>query len=223
MRLSLKTIEICRRKYGKGDFYGFDQMNEFLLEDLVQEDVESDFEELLQNGILEVSEDEIHFNALGHHIFNMMITPEQYIVIENGAKKMSIRIYVRNAYYLCVIEDQNIRDYDDYNKYKVKLLPDLNLVVGAFVHGLNVNGTSTMENNDISIRGKAWNKGREVHAEMEINGYYDQETVCYQRKEIENGLTKCQEEAESDVSELVNALTKWLFDKIAVINESEVC
>lgn len=46
MRLSLRAIALCERKFGKGIFCGFEQINRSVLDDISEENVRQDFDEL---------------------------------------------------------------------------------------------------------------------------------------------------------------------------------
>ena len=107
MKLSLRTIELCRMKFGKGIFKGFELNPVYNISSLSEEDVQKDFDILLNNEILEVN-DRVQIIALGQHIFNMMVAPEQFIYIDNEIKKIHTRVYLKIAFYLCVIEDKKI-------------------------------------------------------------------------------------------------------------------
>ncbi len=229
MRLSLKAIELCRTKFGKGEFCGFEQNEESVIDPMLQEVTSRDFDELTQNGIIDITDDNIHISALGQHIFYMMLEPEQYIMLDNEADNKRVRIYIRNTYYLCVIEDKKVKSKDEYNRYIFKLLPKLDLVVGAFVHALHRkdNYASLKNDNDnikqdISIIGKAWNTERNEISQITIQGNYENGAIHYQMIEEIEGVESKPKNFETETSELVNMLTKWTFDKISAMNESEV-
>lgn len=221
MRLSLKAIELCRTKLGKGAFCGFEQKEDAVSDTLSQEELSRDFDELTQNGIIDITDGNIHFSALGQHIFNMMLLPEQYIMLYNAADNKCVRIYIRNTYYLCVIEEKN-------EKLIFKLLPKLDLVVGAFVHALHRKDNHVpfeKDNNhigkDLLITGKAWNKERNEISIITIQGNYENGAIHYQMVEEAGGVVSTAGNFETETSELVNMLTKWMFDKISAINKSE--
>lgn len=230
MRLSLRAIELCRIKFGKGVFVGFESIDESILSGISEVDARRDFDELTQNGIIDFIDDDIHISALGQHIFNMMLEPEQYIMLDNTADNICARIYIRNTYYLCVLEDKKVKSNDVYDRYIFELLPRLDLLVGSFAYVLHRNkkhmsvadGNRQVEQ-DIRIVGKAWNKDRKIISEIMICGKYHMDAIQYQMVEQIDGVETKVKELESETSELVNKLTKWMFEKISAINENEVC
>lgn len=220
MRLSLRALELCCTKFGKGSFYGFEQTGESALNGITEEDAAKDFDELLQNGIISVMGDDIHISALGHHIFNMMITPEQCIILDNETIGICVRIYIRNAYYLCVMENKNIESTDSYDRYIFDLLPRLDMIVGAFVYILH--NTKNSEKQNVRIIGKAWDEERNVISEFTAEDVICQSgTACCNIDEESNGTKKETEKFEDEVSALINKLTMWMFGNISAIYEKE--
>lgn len=69
----------------EGEFCGFEQNEESVLDTMPQEVTSRDFDELTQNGIIDITDGNIHISALGQHIFYMMLEPEQYIMLDNEA------------------------------------------------------------------------------------------------------------------------------------------
>ena len=231
MKLSLRAIELCRRKWGKGLFYGFENIDKSILESVSKEKVREDFDVLTQNGIIDFCDGEIHISALGHHIFNMMHEPEQYITLSNEVNGICVRVYIRDAYYLCVIADKTIKEDDEDGRYIIKLLPKLDFVIGSFVHALYCEEKRTLERGDmrketkqdIQIEGKSWNKNGEVISEIMILGNYQLDGVYWKSIEKFEGYEYKKEEFEGEISQLVNEVTKWLFQKISIVNKKEVC
>ena len=220
MRLSLRAIQLCQMKFGKGRFYGFEQMDEADLEHISEEDAKQDFNELIQNGIIDTSNDSIHISALGQHIFNMMLEPEQYIILDNKASNVCIRVYIRNTYYLCIIENKKVKTDYDYDRYILELLPTLELVIGAFTYALQDNDVKQTQQ-DIRIEGKAWKKDRKNCSEIEICGKYENEKIYGQIVEQKEDAENRKSEFESEISELINQLTVWMFGNILAMNEKE--
>lgn len=230
MKLSLSAIALCRLKINKGNLYGFEQVSESILDNLSEERIKQDLDDMIQNGLIVFSDDDIHISALGHHIFGMMSEPEQYVMLENIANKICIRIYIRNAYYLCIIEDWKESESRKSDRFVFELLPKMDLVIGSFVYALYYDEKLTLHESDINngieekivIRGNAWDKNRKEISEIIMRGHYLQDTIYYQKNETIDGCKGKTVEKDSDVSELINTLTEWLFDKISVFDESEM-
>ena len=223
MKLSKKAIELCRMKLGNRGICGFEYMQDISLYDISEESAKRDFYKLMESGMIDCSGDKIHISALGQHIFNMMSEPEQYVMLENTVNCICARLYIRNCYYLCVIEDKKIESDEEYDKYTFELLPRLDLVVGLFAYVLHHDeNTETLDSKDgrqvlqdIRIIGKAWDKGRKIISENELCGNYHNEEIHYKIKDEINGNV---EVMKSDTCELINKLTGWMFEKIALSN-----
>lgn len=157
----------------------------------------------------------------------MMLTPEQYIMLNNEIDDICVRVYIRNTYYLCVIEDKKIKSDIEYDRFKLKLLPRLDLVVGSFVYALHRHEViESVERDDgkheIYIIGKAWDKARKIISEITIEGKYQNQDISYKMIEQTKGFARKTEESKSDESEFINKITKWLFEEIAIAYENEV-
>lgn len=215
MQLSLKTIELCRRKLGEKILCGFEQYTDLVKQEISVEDGEKAFNELVENELINLSEENIRLNALGQHILNMMANPDQFIMIENMSSNIIVRIYIRNVYYLSVVERVGAQTDDDESKISVNLLPTFNQVVGAFAFSLSLENEAGISNNDrgydFHITGKAWDEDRNVISDYSINGNYENENIRYQTVTDNKPGT----ETESDVSTLINYLTTWMFDRIS--------
>ena len=205
MNLSQRAIALCTIKYGKGELTGFENIDENILNNLTEEEEERVIKELAEAEFLESTEDVIHLGALAHHLLNMMIDPELYIRIDNDLNGAAVTVYIRNAYYLCVIEDKNITRADDSAKYTIDLLPRLDLVVGAFTYALGSTGDD-LEGKDINdclkITGTAWDKERTMVSEL---------------------ILPDSNSAENDISNLINTATMWMLENIAAtVQEAEI-
>lgn len=223
MRLSLRALELCRIKLNKGIFCGFQEVNTSILDGISEESARRDFDELTRNGVISLSDGNVHISPLGQHIFHMMLEPEQYIMVNYIGNCVCVRIYIRDAYYLCVMEDKAVTSEDDYSRYTLELLPKLELVVGSFVYALERDETRTLaQANDsrsaesgICIIGKAWNQNREMSSKLTIFGDYHGKNIRYQAAES-------LDEIECEPSELINKLTGWMFENISATIQSEV-
>ena len=198
MRLSLDAIKLCERKFGKGDFVGFEHGETPDTSQLSEADGVRVFEELAQACFIEYETD-MHINALGQHIFSMMYEPDQYFYLENKRNGRRLRIYLRNAYYLCILEENGIEETQ--TMYRFKLLPTLELVVSAFAYGLRESteqkdGVEQSKPGDwkkeILLDGKAWNRGEQTEE-----------------------LHLADLEAYTDCTDLINAVTTWMFRNMA--------
>lgn len=226
MRLSLRALELCRVKFGKGYFCGFEQPDETLLDGLTEESVRQDFEELSQNEMLAFTDGGVHISALGQHILNMMLSPEQYIMLDNEAVGLRVRFYFRNTYYLCVIEDKSVTSDDSYERYTLQLLPRLEQVIGSFVYALLPNRTLEQREDEITGQAvwgvcRAWDKERTLVAERTIWGNWHGENIQYEVVESVNGVEGQPQTADSDVSEFTNQLTRWLFLQLSAAYQRE--
>jgi len=210
MDLTLKVMELCKNKFGKGNFYGFDFGNNDLSVSLSQEELQTVFDALVENELVDNSDEGVHFTPLAHHIFNMMVNPEQVVIITNHVSNMITRIYFRNTYYLYVMENK------EDESVKLELLPMLDQVVGAFVYALNLENKKTNEQyiNDFEIEGKSWKENREIASELAICGNYQLEKVIYQIS-LTKGNKNKKEEREEELSNLINSITYWLFNAVS--------
>lgn len=223
MRLSLRALELCRTKLNKGVFCGFQEVDTSILDGISEESSRRDFDELTRNGVISLSDGNVLISPLGQHIFHMMLEPEQYIMVDYMGNCECVRIYIRDAYYLCVMEDKSVTSEDDYSRYTLELLPRLELVVGSFVYALQQDEMRTLtQTNDsrptdpgIRIIGKAWNQNKEVSSKLTIFGNYKGKNIRYQSTE---GL----DEIECEPSELINKLTGWMLENISATIQSEV-
>lgn len=211
MKLSLSTIALCRMKYGKGLFYGFEQLKENIFDELSEVEMRKDFEQLTKEGMIGLYSDDIHITALGQHIFNMMLEPEQYILLKNEINEICIRMYIRNVYYLCVIQDSKLKKEEEYI---LKLLPRLELVSGSFTYVLYPNEKENVipdkfDSENIVILRKTWDKNRKISSEIKILGRYCKEGIFY--RIMKNGEESVKK---SEISDLINVLVKWTFKPI---------
>lgn len=222
MRFSLRAIEICRQRLGKDRLVGFDRSNRSILDEIKEDDVEKDFDELLKNGILDIEGEEPRITPLGQLLFNMMSAPEQFIKVENRVNDSIVRIYIRNTYYLCVIENKKVTESDSYDRFIFDLLPYLDLVVGAVAFGIQQDGEITNRNDggmaDIEIEKIAWDEENEIETHAIDYGNYKDDG-------IECTITDDDEETcvvQKEASELVNGITHWIFNKLKETESREV-
>ena len=220
MRLSWKTLELCKVKFGKGNFYGFEKIADDIVDNISEEELGQAFSELTENEFLNQENAHIHFSALGQHIFNMMLEPEQYIMVENKVDDMRARLYIRDTYYLCVMNDASLSPDGKTESYIIELLPYLDLVVGSFVHTLNHSegGMPARESEDVSdicIVGKSWDKNREEVSQITVAGNYCEEGICCQISEWNQDKKVVQRDVVGENCELINWLTSWLFKQIS--------
>lgn len=225
MNLSFMAIEICREKFGKGELCGFEQSKKPDIDSISEEDAVRVFDELLQSEMVTLDNDDIHISALGHHIMNMMIEPEVLIMLENLCLHLQINIYIRNAYYLCVVEEKHTEADGESGRLSVDLLPGFKQVIGAFVYALYREDKMESQENfdikrpehDIRIIGRAWDKDRRISSEMTVYGNYHNNSIRCHLVEEMDGMEHKVEDVEYEVSVLVNRLTSWMFDKVSVI------
>ena len=209
MKLSVTAMELCADKFGKGKLYGFDHKSS--AETITQEEAAHIYDELVQSEMIVISEEGVHISALGQHILHMMITPEQYIMLENKVLDLNMKLYFKDAYYLCLLENKA-----GSGKFTVDLLPGLKEVVSAFVFALYREDQSPAEQkDDIHVTARAWNKDRISVSEMEIHGSYLDGNIRYSLNEISKTSSEETNGLMCPVSEFVNNLTKWLFARLS--------
>lgn len=210
MDLSLKVMELCKNKFGKGDFYGFDFDSNDLLGSMSEEEFQEVFDVLAGNELIEITDEGVHFTALAHHFFNMMINPEQVVIITNHVSDMITRVYFRNTYYLYILENKADKSV------RLDLMPMLDQVVGAFVSALHLEAKNAknQNENDFEVEGKSWTMDRNLVSELAITGKYLPEKVSYQIS-LTKGENNKKEEREEELSNLVNDITYWLLNAIS--------
>ena len=229
MELSLGAIAICSRKYGKGPLCGFGTNIEGDVDTITAEAMQRIYDELVANELIVLSEEEVHVSALGQHILNMMISPELFVMLENRIRKVNLKIYIRNAYYLCILEQGNDTDPAAESKIRLELLPGLKEVVSAFAYALYREPESIADRNrqapavnteqksgcDISVAEKAWDKNRLLFSEAVMYGVYDGEEIHYEAAEDMRGRKTKTAGLKCTVSEFVNSITRWVFDRLS--------
>ncbi len=193
MKLSKRAIALCRMKYGKGELTGFEDIDNSILDDLTESEEESVIKELAEANFLASTEGNIHLGPLAHHLLNMMIMPEQHIRIDNDSDGIAVSIYIRNTYYLCVIEDKKNENAGDPAKYTLDLLPVLDLIVGAFAYAVGSNKDSDI-GKSIKMEGRAWDKDRSIISEISLPDGKNEH---------------------SDISSTINTLTMWMLHNLA--------
>ena len=159
MNLSWRALTLCGQRTGIGALRGVEGMPEAALEDLTPEEAEEVFDGLTDSEMMDFSGEEPRVSDLGYHLLHMMNTPEIYVRLEREDGDRRVRFYERNTYYLCVIEDLQETSVDSYERFRLELLPKLELVVGAFVYALQSG------EGEIRITGEAWDKEGESTAQ----------------------------------------------------------
>ncbi len=219
MKLSLRAIEICKQKCGKSALIGFDNLETSLIDEISEKDAVSDFNELLKAGLVMLSGEEVQMSPLGWHIVKMLHKPEQYIEITNTINKICVRFYHKNTYYLCSIEDLSIAAVDNYDRFHLELLPDLNLVVGAFSYALYPeNDTLTAidyqdESDSVIIKAKAWDEVGKLSSIIELTGQYEEEGISFKSLDDSNSIVEDIKTA--TISSVINKMTDWLLKCIS--------
>ena len=205
MELSVKTIEILTAKYGKGQLCGFE--NSTAPETFSEGEAEQAYDELTGNELIDLSEEGAHISALGHHILNMMREPEQFIRIDNDALQLDMKLYFRDAYYLCVLENKK-----EPGRLTVDLLPGLKQVVSAFVYALYADKEQAagLDEGSVRVTCQSWDSSRTPAAEMKTDGVYHNGKILYRSEAVSEGR-KESGKTESTVPDFVNGLTEWLF------------
>ena len=214
MELSFSTLAMCADKYGKGTLYGFDGAD---VGTVSESNAKRAYDELVRSEMIDVSGDSVYINAFGQHILNMMIEPEIFIMLDNDFLGINVRVYVRNAYYLCAVEKKD----GSAENLVMELLPNLKDVVSSFVYALYRESaevaSNAQESGSIRIVAKAWDEHRNPTSDMETYAEYCHENIRYHSVETLGDQAKETDESECEVSSLVNRLTKWMFDRISEV------
>ena len=230
MELSLAAINLCASKFGKGKPCGFETTEERTTETMSEAETERIFDELVQNEMIVLSEDGIHISALGQHILNMMISPDQFIVLDNEILQVNVKIYIKNTYYLCAVEDKAASIANQSSIITIELLPGLREVVSSFAYALyleNENESSADEREewqidyDICAIAKAWDRDRIPTSEIVMTGEYNDASLRYQVVEEHGGIRSVSDGLNCEVSDFVNFLTKWMFARLSETMERE--
>lgn len=227
MRLSVRAIEICKRQLGVDKLQGFDDDFCDALENIGPEDIETDITELLENGIMDFNDGDLHVSALGQHVFSMMEAPEIFIMIDNIKCDKCVRLYIRNTYYLCILEDKRIEENNSYERYSMDLLPLVDLLVSAIAYGFKydkdeINNTSCVDyqGQDIHIERKVWN----VHSnsvQEEIMQYAYLSEAEYIVKEKKNTTDDETESEKQDICSVINEMIMWLLENMRALEGEE--
>ena len=217
MELSYEAIDFCRKKYDNGSFWDMEDMITDEDEDLSPESYVHIFDDLWKNQLISTIDDEIHISALGHHILNMIIRPEIYIRIDNNIKNSRSRIYLKNTYYLLVLERET-----DSHQVIVELLPDLKYLVGAIISAIDkkdeiVSAASCDDgsaDSDIKVYGNRLNMDRCILDRLEINGNYHDTRIDFQVVDPAEG-NSLDRQVGSDQISFINLITKWILKQLA--------
>jgi len=232
VKLSFKALSLCMRKFAERRLLGFDNYcwHTYTEDaaDLSEESIRQLCEELLVGGWVDYSEDGTFLiSALGQHILGMLSEPEVFILLENEILKKSIRVYIKNAYYLCLTEEINV----DPSVFSVDLVPGFDEIVGAFVYAVYPGKESVIKlmdreevgqenvfGQDFHILGKAWAHNREEMPGIYLSGNYIGQLGTV-RIQIDSDPTRggC-ETVKCAISDLVNRLTCWMFDRLSEVS-----
>lgn len=224
MKLSFNAIQICKNKYGRGDLYGIENNNFSTSKYESPEDTANVFEELIQSDMIDLQNETVQISALGQHILNMMIRPEIFFMIDNNWLSVNVRIYIKNAFYLCVVENKLITSETDSERFIIELLPGFDQVIGAFVYALYNKSTDNSEdielydsNSNPDIESDFRITGLSNNSELRMCGNIKGNTICYQITETTDEDFAETTIAETDLSSLVNKLSGWMFNKLSEI------
>lgn len=224
MKLSFNAIQICKNKYGCGELYGIENNNFSTSRYESPEDTANVFEELTQSDLIDLQNETVQISFLGQHILNMMINPEIFFMIDNNWLSVNVRIYIKNAFYLCVVENKLITSETDSERFIIELLPGFDQVIGAFVYSLYNKDTENSE--EIELYDSNYNPdlesdfritGLSNNSELRICGNIKSNSICYQITETTNKDSAETTIAETDLSSLVNKLSGWMFNKLSEI------
>ena len=246
MKLSLNAIEICKNKFGKGELRGFDLSGGADKNEMSRSAAYAVFDELDEAGMLVMADGELHISALGQHILNMMLTPELFLVLDSGLKEVCVRVYIRDAYYLCVLENKAITSDTNAERFTLELVPGFEQVVGAFVYALyKKDSGSSAEHSAEESRSSAQDDGSNAEdgnnsaqdsaapeeeaetpepqtAEFRITGTDGKVSLDISGTTDGKAYRFCMSDADNNITEcdvcaMVNTVTEWMFDRLSVM------
>lgn len=229
MRLSYTAIELCAIKYGKGQPLGFETLGDVVTETFSEQDAERLYDELTQSEMVSLSEEDAHLSALGRYVIGMMTQPDMFISLNNELLGVVIRIYVRDVYYLCTIEHKVEQQKGNWGQVMVEPLPDLKLVVSAFAYALHwesASGSATKETSarngdyDVHITAISFDDEGASTTKVEVYGVYQDGSIHCRTSEICKSKRMDSDEQSYEVSDLINKLTRWVFDMLSETMES---
>jgi hypothetical protein len=211
MQLSYTALEICRQRLGIKKLLGFEETGKASAEEITEEAAERIYEELLREAWIVPEGEAFRVTPLGQHIMHMLGEPEQFLILENPARRLTTRIYLRNGYYLCVLHERRGEESGAAEQLLIKLLPGFDQVVGAFAYTLAPGG----DTEELHITGGALDEKGTITSAVDIRGSRRGESLCCESAEGADGIRIAAEDAEMEVSALVNRLTAWLLDRVA--------
>ena len=226
MNLSYNAIQICKNKYGHGELCGISGNDFSFSEYSAPEDTAEVFDELLKAEMIELNNDKVNISALGQHLINMMISPDLFCMIDNDWLSVNVRIYIKDAFYLCVLENKLITSENDSARFTIELLPGFNHIVGAYVYALYDKSTEDSDKNSFNeiVNNPEENPDFQItgfcgDSKLNICGNIIGNTMCYKTEEIFGGKEIKPSVTESDVSTLVNIISGWMFKNLSVFIE----
>lgn len=223
MKLSYKALRTLSDKYGDGNLIGFEILKDNAALKAKKEDSESLFNELIKSESIISEDGKILITTLGQHILNMMIAPEIFVSIKNNKFNKHLRFYVKDAYYLCVVDNELQKGLND-RVLKLEPVPTLKEMVSAFAYTLAYEAGENEEDkekNDIRILARAWGDNGEISNEYRINGQYDQENVNFDLVKQSHGDATIESMENCGMADFINMLTKWVLDNLSEMIERE--
>lgn len=223
MKLSYKALRTLFDKYGEGNPIGFEVLKDNVTLKAKEEDSESLVNELIQSESIISEDGKILITTLGQHILNMMIAPEIFVSIKNNKFNKHLRFYVKDAYYLCVVDNELQKGLND-RVLKLEPVPTLKEMVSAFAYTLAYEAGENEEDkekNDIRILARAWGDNGEISNEYRINGQYDQENVNFDLVKQSHGDATIESIENCGMADFINMLTKWVLDNLSEMIERE--
>lgn len=228
MEISLGAIEICAEKYGVNKPVGFEKCGNISKNTIGEEELKRIFGELTKNELLDSSGDGIGISLFGKHIMNMMTEPEMYVQVENNMLQINVKVYFKDVYYLCIVENMKDQDSHFSKKIQIVLLPDLKGVVSSFAYALYCeNAYPVGEKNyqrdihDIYIVAKAWEKDRNLISDVLIEGDYYNSNIQYKLIEKASLQEENNRTDECEISDFVNLLTEWILAQLLLLISNE--
>lgn len=222
MNLSYNAIQICKNKYSHGELCGITFNDSSSSKYSSPEDTADVFDELLKGEMIELNNNKVNISALGQHLLNMMINPDLFCMIDNDWLSANVRIYIKDAFYLCVLENKLITSESDSSRFIIELLPGFYHVVGAYVYALNNKNTEDSDKNSLNefVNNPEDNPDFQItgfccDSKLNICGNIIGNKMCYKTEETFDGKEIEPSVTESDVSTLVNSISSWMFKNLS--------
>lgn len=218
MDISIDALGMCAKKYNHGKLLGIETPEYESVVNFSEKQIQKIIYDLHNSGLVDDENETPSITLFGQQILDMLTVPEIMISIDNRVLNLSINVYLKDAYYLLSLKKNN---GTDDNRLILKLLPDLKMVVGAFIFALR--GPKGSEKNEksvlttrktIIVKGCSWNKNREQMSRICIEADYTEQGLKYIcNKETDD--IKINTSHECELSTFINLITQWVLNRIS--------